>query len=300
MSKQRVIIYSNCHGDSIRTLLIANTNFTDRYYIELYIVHKITLDQAVALFSSICPDDIVIYQYITDEYRGGGFGSSRIPKSCRHIRLTNAYYQGYHPNFGYLYQNQDDKIIQDGMELYDLTLFYRWLWKIGGLKDRRIEYCSYDIFPILDPSFFKLGYSLQEHHLSLAKLRWRDDLFNADIRVADYIEKNFRRTRLFHTMNHPTLILFDEEVRQLSQFLGIQHVQTNQPDPMDFLIMPIYSSTAKNLSLEFDCKPVYRYNNIDYTPEQFESKTYAAIDKIDGSIRDYNLKIQHDKKINFW
>ena len=299
------LLYGNCHMKSLAKILETCPEFSKKYKCKPILVHEISKAEADKIFQE--KYDLIIYQNITKNYRGLNYGSNEIASlgAGKKIKLTNAYYSGYFPDSGYFYDKDGEHI----GEVQDYILFYRWMWKVAGVKNKRIEYCSYDYpkekenFPIYQPDFYTPGYNFQEHHLSLARLDWRDDLFNADVRVANFIRENYQKKRLFHTMNHPTLALFEEEARQILKILGIKDkVEENKSkDLMDFLELPIYVSTYINLKLQFfEKEKVYRRNSVNRTPEQ----EYDAISKfyltVDGDLRDFNLNSLLAKKISFW
>ena len=291
------LLYGNCHMSSLAQVLNTCPEFSKKYKCKPCLVHEITKSDADQIFKEHY--DLVIYQNISKDYRGLGYDCESF--KCEKIRLTNAYYQGYFPDSGYLYSKSNHY-----GEIQDLIMFYRWMWKVGGVKNPKIEYCSYEFpegkLPVEQEKFYASGYNLQEHHLALAKLDWRDDLFQADIRVTNFIRQNFRKKRLFHTMNHPTLSLFEEEARQILTLSDIEgNVNINGlSDPMNFFQLPIYQATQKNLNLEFNCPAVYRRNNITYTPQEEYNQMSKFYQDMPSELRDENLQNLISKRISFW
>lgn len=287
-------------------ILNSSALFLSKYKIKQYIAHSATDEELEDMMMNKIPNaDFVLYQYISDDFRGPQFGSNRISAITgpHQIRLTNVYYQGYFPELSYLYHD-GKHIDKHTICLQDNNLFFRWMWKVGGFKDNRISYCGGENLPIYDPNFYKRDYSLQEHHLSLAKLDWRDDFFDADVRVTDYIRHNFQKKRLFHTVNHPTKDIFYEEGRQIMKLIDCDP-NTLSPlesikDQMTYLTFPIYPSTARNLRLEFQEPLVYRYNFKDRSVEEMCRLSDNFYADIPGDIRDKNLNRILSKRISFW
>lgn len=300
-----IIFYGNCHGVALETILKSSEEFSNKYTITKFVAHQAPNEDLANMMENLCPKaDVVIYQSILDNYRGPQFGSNKITEleGPHKIKLTNAYYAGYNPEIGYIYDN-GKHYEKNGVSLQDNCLFYRWMWKMGGIKDLELERYGWDPLPLLNPNFYKYEYSLQEHFLSLAQLEWRDEIFRADITVSDYIRRNYTKERLFHTLNHPCLNLMYYEARQIMELLDLDPNTLAQKntlrDPFDFLIFPIYTATKNNLSLEFDCPLIYKHNNVLYNPEEFVTLSFNYYNSMPCNLRDKNLKLSLNRKISF-
>jgi hypothetical protein len=300
---KKLLVYGNCHVHSLTNVLKSSPLFNDSYQIKSVAVHEDSSEKLKKVFTEYAPlSDVIIYQNISSDYRGLNVGSNRFEsiEGPIKIKLTNAYYQGYFPDSGYLYSN-GEHIEYSNVAVQDLNFFYRWMWKEGGVKHNTIWKYGQDQMPIYDSNFYKKEWSLQEHYLSLAKLEWREDLFNADVRVADYIRRNYQKKKLFHTLNHPAIDLFYEEGRQIMNILNLDpNTLSSVDDPMDFLTLPIYPSTKKNLGLLFDDKLEYKCNKIVYTPTEMNSLLHNFYLNMSGKDRDDNLERLATNKLNYW
>lgn len=303
-----ILIYGNCHVYSLSNVLRSSPLFNNLYQIKSVIVHEASPEELENMFTQLAPSsDAVIYQPISKGFRNLNIGSDRFDAidaidGPTKIKLTNAYYQGYFPDVGYLYSG-GKHIEFNKISVQDNSFFNRWMWKIGGVKNKHIEKYAGEILPIYNVNFYKKDWSLQEHHLSLAKLDWREDLFNADVRVTDFIRRNYRKKKLFHTINHPTINLFHEQGRQIMEILDLDP-NTLAPaekikDPMNFTTFPVYPSTKQNLGISFEEPLEYKYNNIVYTPEAMETLLCDFYLNMIGKDRDDNLLRLTTNKIFF-
>ena len=315
ISKRRVAVYGNCQTAILFTLLSECKDFNEKFTIDSYVAHDLTEDQVSEFFQNVDQYDIVIYQIISDEFRGGKYSSANFDKfTGKHIRVTNVYYSGYHPEASYLYDVKDHLNFQiDGVDtpsVHDINIFYRWMWKVAGVKNDKISKFATISLPILNDKIYSRDYSLRVHYTSLARLEYREELFNCDVKVSPYIRMFYRSKRLFYTPNHPTLDLILFMIRQLAILLKFEFRDSDYvgiKDPSDYLVLPIYKSTYDNLGLQFaDEIPsinytpnTYRYNGINYSPKEIEEILHSNYSRIGSLIRDKNLHSSLTARDNF-
>ena len=103
------------------------------------------------------------------------------------------------------------------------------------------------------------------------KLRERDA--RCDVKVADFIEKNWKHKRLFYTRSHPTNVLFEFIMESLLDFLGWDRkLGVKLRSSLDVSINFITPRHAQNIGLTFDISEARWYNGpsrktVDYMNE---------------------------------
>jgi hypothetical protein len=246
----------------------------------LAVVHTVDEKTINDIFSSLDKYDLIITQNVKTSYRGNSFGTYQFDAAdCPVIKVTNTYYSGQLPQFGYIYDP-----ITKGYFTEDYNDVMLFKTHFNNLTNH---------IPVYDESLFIPEYNQKRHEDSLAELIDREQ--DCDVRVADFITKNYRKQKLFHTINHPCKSIVREV---LSQVLDILELDLVVPDFIDNFAVksyPIYASTSKNLGLEFTDTSNYTINNVVYTPEQMYDKCRDYYSTIPKSVVDYNLK----KYINY-
>jgi Polysaccharide biosynthesis enzyme WcbI len=98
---------------------------------------------------------------------------------------------------------------------------------------------------------------------TLGELRKREEANAVSVRVSDFLEANYKKIRVLHTVNHPTREVFDHLVNGVLEVLGLAPDTTimSQPDRMLTVQRPpIWPSTQRHLRLEFkDAGPYYAH-----------------------------------------
>ena len=75
-----------------------------------------------------------------------------------------------------------------------------------------------------------------------------------DVKIADFIENNFKDIRLFYTPNHPVKYLMINVTNQILNMLQVNKTiidNENINDCLNFFNCPVYPSVIKNLDLKF-------------------------------------------------
>lgn len=74
---------------------------------------------------------------------------------------------------------------------------------------------------------------------------------NWDIKVINYIEKNFRKRKCFYDLYHPTEFIFEFILEKLFSLMGMRDDKEIYVPPMDISEMPIYPAVGAALELEY-------------------------------------------------
>ena len=108
-------------------------------------------------------------------------------------------------------------------------------------------------FVINDDNLYSKTLSENFCFKSIKDLRKREEESNIDIKVSEYIRKNYMKEKLFNQFNHPKRVIFEFLTKSILERIGINNVVSlSSIGYLDGTSTPIYPSTLKNLELEFD------------------------------------------------
>jgi hypothetical protein len=215
--KSVVVINANCHGDALKSYLLRNEQFQTKYGI--YPVPRIHLNKKGYIDDRVLTHaDVLIYQDIRAENKFSyklsyEYILKRVRPDCKTICIPNMVGNGK----GF-FPTQTEEIYFHKTKERELPFFYRdalidEAWKQLGTKslDDVVQYIeSYEF----DADEIKAGfYSMME------KIRVRENMW--DVKVADYIESNYRYVSMMNDHSHPADALMQEIGRQVAQILEL-------------------------------------------------------------------------------
>ena len=246
------LIYGNCQVEPLREILEKNSNFAKSYrFLDLKPVHLLEASDVADLETKIAQTDVFIHQAVSDYYQGiEQFGTnylrSRLASGSKAIAIPGAYFTGYHPATINLKDGDGNKITEP-CDYHDVNLLY--LFDKGKTVTEAIEL-------IQQEDFYQAEYILDNLATTLKELRRREA--ELDFAISDFIEQNYRQQKLFHTINHPGVVLLTYIANCILKLLEIPpNNQSPKSEALDFTAFPIYPSVAKALELEFTSQPQY-------------------------------------------
>ncbi|VEP13896.1 Tetratricopeptide repeat protein [Hyella patelloides LEGE 07179] len=248
------LIYGNCQIEPLREILETHSNFASNYqFIQLQPVHLLQKSNLEDLKSKIAKTDLFIHQLVSDDYQGieqlgTNYLCSRLPSNSQKIAIPGAYFTGYHPAIINLKDGDGNKI-NEPCDYHDVNLLY--LFDRGKTVSEAVALIQQD-------DFYQPEYVLKNLEITLNELRRREQ--DLDICISDFISQNYRKQKLFHTINHPDITILNYLAECILNLLELP--VNNQPkhlnEVLDFTDFPIYPSVAQALKLDFDIKPQYR------------------------------------------
>ena len=246
------LIYGNCQVEPLREILEGRSNFTKSYrFLDLEPVHLLDESDVADLEAKIAQTDLFIHQIVSDSYQGiEQFGTnylrSKLASGSKAIAIPGAYFTGYHPAALEIKDGDGNKI-NEPCDYHDVNLLY--LFDKGKTVTETIDLIQQD-------DFYQPEYVLDNLAATLKELRRRET--ELDISISDFIEQNYQQQKLFHTFNHPGVVLLSYLANCILEILEIPvNKQSQQSEVLDFTAFPIYPSVAKALKLEFATKPQY-------------------------------------------
>jgi hypothetical protein len=270
------LFYGNCQTNALCKIFknIINYNF-----IEILPVHKLTQKDIDHVYSILPTINILITQHVSDNYKNNAKLSSKsiisaTNKTCKIIFIPNCYFDFYYPNLSFLDSNDDT--LQE--HYHDKLLLKLYLSNKYNSKYLIIK--KYLEF-INNNKIYDEKYLLSKAYLSLCEMKKRENEKHHDVKISDFIEKNYKDKLLFYTTNHPTKVLLNFICEQICQILNINYVEQNI-DPMENKKVPIHSSLQKVVKFNiYNFIPIIN-NNIGY-----------------GNVANYLLDLYDENKFNF-
>lgn len=242
-------IYGNCQGLFIYDLL-------KKYFPETYKYNYISNWKSIEdpqNFSALqCQEaDIFIYQpiegygQIDSEY----IKNHLLKPSCITISFAYLYFKGYFPDY-----------VKDENNLKTVSWNAPYgLFPYGQKKIQELINNGIPIDKIVKISkgknFLKPEFIQNELNEGMRILRKKEEV--TDIKLADFIEKNYSKIRLFHSVNHPSNFLLNELAKEVLFRMGldfheIENQFLNGDEYFHWTHPIIYPCVAKVLKLQFD------------------------------------------------
>lgn len=271
--KELVLLYGFCHLRGIRDCLKNADSFLETYipvYYPNYLFNNFYQQGRFQYFTNICKVFVYGIDISPENYRKNQAVLERLRSDVKILRLHAVYFGVYFPQKQRVYNDMNEFAIKS--EGYDYTPFsYGDSWLNGCIeKGMGLE----DVFDYIENGEI---YE-REFVLKYAEMEWRRLKFQeqeSDFRIAEYIERNYRRTRLFRNETHMENSVLYQYAMQLLQILGCDtHMRIVDAPLLNCSQHWIYPSVARLLGLEWDV-----------WSEKLEMYTYVGWEKV--SVREY-------------
>lgn len=220
-------IYGNCQSTIIASCLARVVNFNDRYkYVRQPYCHRISKIQYEQLKISIIDYDLLIAQPVSNQFRGGGFGSGELQSRCENnILFPSLQFYGYFPSLSRLTIPKETKAKADELKLLLKAyppLTTDSLYHYNEIRVMmREELNSSDICKRLDAGSateFNLEKVLNQ---SLNILREKEAENIDMVGIAAFIQSQWGCHHLFYTPRHPSGIILAEVTKKIVEKLGL-------------------------------------------------------------------------------
>ena len=272
--KRTAAIYGACHAVALHKILNNQPAFAERYDL-------ICLPPNFALtdsqFSHICENvlpklDLFLYQPVSGE--GRHFATApmlnALRRSAKSIRFSYMHCELYHPFSNYP---------SDSMPGYH-----------GDYIDYAVGKMFFARLP-LDEAYSRdllIPYSDDILRWNLREIRYRENRVFAgdrpiDIKIADLIERRFKKDRLFFTMNHPTSIILNHVARAICSELGLEYTENIEEEPLGSIVVPVPSFTRKAFGMQFADDPL-RMSSVEISFDEYVRQQIEYFKTIDPSI----------------
>lgn len=263
-NRKLVVLHGNCQTHVLINLLGSHEAFNQKYITckmpRLWV--KEDIDELNILLESqmLKLTAYLFTQEVTNKNRFGYRASTeymiyQVPDTCKIITISNLYFEGYFPQW---------KKCGKGNMLIDF-------WGLEGDPNRKFEFCDglvdenvlrliiegdsdeEIIGKITADDFYNPESIRKQIEIELEEFRLREKLI--DIKMSDYIIKNYDKFMMFATVNHPTRDVMVEFARRILNKLEINDIdifcdekEIQPPCPEMYYV--IYPSVSKALNLD--------------------------------------------------
>lgn len=263
---KKCIVYGNCQAMAIRSFLSRHPEVKDKYeFVDIKPVHLLSQNDVSDLEEAVRAIDLFIFQPVSDNYRNlpslsTNYLSNLTKKSCKKISFPTAYFTGYNPEITYL-KGHSGIVKNDPFPYHDINILRLYA---------NAKSSDYIVRNIQEESFYDEKYILENCQETISKLKERES--NLTIKLSGYIERNFRKAKLFHSFNHPSADLLEYLFTSIVRLCEIE-VSTKfsdlfaNADVLGQSSFPAYKATQEILSLQFQENTAYRINHESFSIE---------------------------------
>ncbi|HEY9623077.1 MAG TPA: WcbI family polysaccharide biosynthesis putative acetyltransferase [Crinalium sp.] len=284
---KKCLLYGNCQVEPIKRCLEANPIFRSTYETLQLECFWLTQEDVPRLEGCVQSIDLFIHQPISDNYKGIYQLSTRHLKSLLRpgsiaISIPVAYFTGYNPEMVYL-KDKDGNKVDGPFLLHDANILK--LYAQGKTVQETM-------IAIQDDNFYPANYVLTNFKRTLSELQRREA--DIDIKISDFIKRNYQSFRLFHTINHPGSLVIAAITKAILDMIGIPPNRESltsfcNSEVLDVLYFPIYPAIAKGLGLSFLSKPDYYFETF-FRPQQAVELFFSFYDQ-NPDVVAYNLPL---------
>lgn len=287
---KKYTVYGNCQAKVLPSVLGSSRVFKDNFeYVDTPAVHRMNTAGLDKLIKDIVPEiELFIYQPISESYASDrrystNFLLEKLRKECVTISFPSCFFRGYNPEMDYL-RNERNAHMTDCLDYHDRNIVFDFL--------RKPSFSSLEE-DLNDPEFYTQAVSRKSVSKSLSELGKRESNIagsdrGLDVRISEFVRRNYKKQRLFHTINHPSKAVFKFIGYQILSILGIEDLISFNKDPLSHTSYPIYRSHFDNLNLEFEQSSLYKINNESYEPSKLGQRYFDYYKKIPKEVLERN------------
>jgi len=210
MEKQLCIVHANCQGPPLLERLKACKPFDEQFECELYTNY---IKEPVPT-EKLAQCSLFLYQFLDPKWENlaSDILLEKLPKSAQHLCIPNMFFKGYWPfwtgavGFDYRCTFLDD-LLSKNLPTKETAMLY--LHSDVGRK-----------FDLMDTV-----------SASIRTERKRER--NTPVKYVDVLVANYRKTRLFQTVNHPGKLLLDHVATEVLEQLGFGRMSNDAFDTLD-------------------------------------------------------------------
>lgn len=270
VNRKMVLIYGNCHTEPIKQYLTGCKWFVDNYEVYPWDPIHVIKDESYFKDNILAFCDLFIHQAIQENNRyGKGFASdniiSRLRMNAEVIAIPNVYHL---PLFLFprcMWDSFKWPIL--GNTLFFRDVFYDEIFsKMNGDIDAIANCCE-------DTRGISIDEIERKYDQFKTKIKEREQQW--DIKVADFIELNFRKKCLFYDPNHPSGVFLYWVARHLLHLIsgpmrggGVADKPCLDTYEMDQFQMPISADVKSFFNIEYETNTSIR----QYTKNAFNHR----------------------------
>ncbi len=241
LSKKKCVVFANCQADLIKACLRLSTEFVKQYELVQVPLNFQAIQQKITFSDEFLSQiDLFIYQPLKDQH--GDLSTNallpRLSNHCVRVGFPYLYFKGYYP------QTVDNPLARPSSRYPYGQFSYgdRFMIELfeAGKSDQEIV----DQLSRID--FFEKDRLQSEAEQSLTELAKRES--QLEIKISDFIRRNYQHQRLFDTLNHPTSLIGLEVTNQILQMIDLPHLPKNRCDRYQTKASPLISTWLRGIN----------------------------------------------------
>jgi hypothetical protein len=270
---EKAILFGNCQAYAMASILSDHKPFTDRFsIIKTKAVHALSPPDREKLLRDVEGADLFIHQPVSDVYRPASTERllSALRPAAKAISFPVSWFDAYFPDMTYL--KAAGKKATTPLFDYPSRIFIH-AYRAGRQAAGAAE--IYSRLDLYDPQ------SLEEiARKNVTTLRAREQ--RLDIKIASYVETNFREKCLFFTINHPTGHLLYFKINAILRLLGIEQlapeVKRKHSSILGAFRWKACPSAYRGLRLGFAGQPFFTSHNQHLNDTEMAEHYYSFYD----------------------
>lgn len=275
--KKKCLLYGNCQVNPLKKLLERHPDFYNNYEIITIQCFDLCQGDISHLEKLVRKSDLFIHQIVSPTYKGTPEFSTNYLKSLvkpdtKVISFPVAFFTGYQPQMVYLKVPDKEEIAESPFVYHDRNILLHFV---------RGETAEETANKIESQDLYSVAYVIENLKNTLLELKKREA--SIDIKISEFIQENYRKARLFHTINHPGCIVMAHIAKLILDHLEMPSERDCLAnfyisEMLDYVRFPIYTSVAQNLTLQFSCTQEYYYRHETFSLKQAIEKFFKYYD----------------------
>lgn len=287
--KKLCILYGNCHMRILEEYLCNNIYFIRNYIVRRFFCTYIPNACCLPDESELRNCDLLITQDIRDNSSNPFPGAQKIikqvPDACRCITIPNLF--GYNLFFP---QGKAEVDLRGHIGRGCIPCEGKTKEELSSIEVRSRAYCIGDVNVVklyqegkgveqivkeLEEAPIYPAEEIQKNFKEeLQRIKERESY--CDIRIANFIERNFQREKLFWDKNHPSKTVICEKGRRILQLLRVPVDETIPVrNELDCVELYIYGCVKRALGLKFEEQYMRRQNPSSLTNHPIDLYEYV-------------------------
>lgn len=242
---KKLVVFANCQSGALVKTMMENKEFSSEYEWDFLLpVQNLQEIHVVEVLHKVRNADLFLYQPVLPAPNrpyelNSKFLIEQVKDGAEAISFSSIYFDGYFPHL---------QTLKGGVSILNLVhdYFMAYSCAIGLSEEKTIELINKE-------NLYSKSLSIKLVKNSLNNLRKREKESDIDIKLCDFIEKNYKKVKLFNQFNHPKREIFKYIAESILDKIGIDEfvIADTGASHLDGIMTPIYRSTYKNLNLQF-------------------------------------------------
>ncbi len=250
--KLKFSYYGNCQIQNISNILNNSKEFCEKYeFVPTQPVHLLKDADLETISESFKDLDLLLYQNVSTSFKNGAqFASSNILKllkqNCKAIQIPSLFFNAYFPDIHEVIIEGYGAVNTPFMDNYhDLNILFGYVNGYSVKETLKIY---------LDENYYEKSFCQKTLENSFERLKAHEVANKVDIAISDFIEANYKKLKLFNSLNHPKQVtlqyILDNILRLIKFKIKVPAIRTS----LDNFEFPIHPNVYKNLDLNFENK----------------------------------------------